>query len=71
MQDKPTVPPDELVTPQRIDIITKYIYARHLRLGVEDVWASHLYTSHIDVFNGFVEADGSGKHGAKGYINSF
>lgn len=61
----------DLLTPNRFDLLAKYIYANSLVLGVQSAWQKQLYINHIKTFNGLVEADGSGKHGENGFISSF
>lgn len=69
--DVPRVPALSLLSPNRFDVIAKYIYAKwRLRNPLAD-WPRRLYLDHIEVFNGFVEPDGSGKHGQAGFLDAF
>ncbi|HET7321925.1 MAG TPA: hypothetical protein VFI96_05485, partial [Longimicrobiaceae bacterium] len=61
----------ELFTARRFDLAAKHLYARHRLLGVEDGWARRVYEAHLEAFNGFVEADGSGKTGPAAFGAAF
>ncbi len=65
------IKPDQLLVPERFDIMAKYIYARNRELKINSDWALQLYLDHIRVFNGFDEPDGTGKKGAEHFIKSF
>lgn len=67
--------PITLLTPQRFDIMAKYIYAKHRDLGVQSPWASELYKRHIQVWVNFIEPSFTDPHnnkrGESAYINGF
>jgi hypothetical protein len=67
--------PLDLVTPMRIDIMAKYIYAKSRELGVESMWPLEVYENHLKVWNGCIEIEDHGarisKHNFLEYLNSF
>lgn len=65
------VPARDLLTPERLDLAAKALYARHRRLGVRSEWASRAYEAHLRCISGLREEDGSGKHGLQGYLAAF
>lgn len=67
-----TIAPTRLLTPERFDIMAKYLYARHRELNVNSQWARELYIQHIKAFTGgsFYEEDGS-KHSPSDYLRNF
>jgi len=65
------IDPQDLLTPQRFDIVAKLIYAQHRLLGIKSNWAERLYVNHLKVFNGFFEPDGTGKIGIDAFKESF
>jgi len=71
----PTLPrkidPRTLLSPQRFDVVAKIVYAQWRLRGIDSAWPRQLYLAHIEVFNGFVEPDGSGKHGADRFLQDF
>lgn len=60
-----------LLSPQRFDVIAKIVYAKWRLRGIDSDWPRRLYLAHIETFNGFVEPDGSGKHGAARFLQDF
>lgn len=63
--------PSEFLTSNRIDILVKYLYAKSLLSGKGELFFKSLYLDHIKAFNGFVEADDTGKIGQEEFDNSF
>ena len=61
-----------LLTPQRMDIAAKHIYARHRQLGAQSKWAANLYCQHIRAFsNGTFREDDGSKNSAEDYLMGF
>ena len=60
-----------LLTPNRLDIVAKYLYVKYRELGIESQFANDLYLEHIKAFNGFVENDESQKIGKEAFLKSF
>ena len=65
-----TVAPRDLLHPGRMDVMAPYIYAKHRRLGVDSLYATHLYTAHMLAFNGAREY-GSNKAGIGNFLCRF
>ena len=65
------VSPLSLLSPNRFDVIAKYLYAKWQLSGIDSDWHRRIYLDHIGVFNGFFEADGSRKHGEQGFADAF
>ena len=65
--------PVELLTPNRFDLLAKYIYIYCKSLGIGMGMATQLYKDHIHAFsNGsFVEGDKSAKNSYSDYLNIF
>lgn len=61
----------DLLTPSRLDVMAKYIYAVHRKLGGNASWGLHVYREHLRVWNQFVEVDASGKSSFDAYCRSF
>jgi FkbM family methyltransferase len=55
------VQPAELLSPARLDIMAKYVYALQWVLGRHAAWSRYVYREHLQVWNDFHEGDGSGK----------
>lgn len=66
-----SVPAIELLTPNRFDVLAKYIYVKFRNLKIDSRFGEHIYLNHIRVFNSFVENDGSKKVGKKAFLESF
>ena len=64
------VQPRELLSPARMDVMAAYLYAKHCKLGVDSLYAKHLYAAHIMAFNGAHEA-GSDKAGIDTFLSRF
>jgi GT2 family glycosyltransferase len=64
------VQPRDLLSPARMDVMADYIYAKHRRLGVDGLYARHLYAAHIQAFNGAREP-GSDKAGTDAFMGRF
>src|SRR5690606_22869506 len=64
-------PPADLLSPDRLDVMAKLIYARARRAGVATDWSRSVYREHLRVWNGFREEDGSGKRGFAAYREAF
>lgn len=60
-----------LLCSARLDIVAKYVYARAYFDSTNPEYARAIYLAHIMAFNGLVEADGSGKIGEAGFVDSF
>jgi len=65
------LPAADLLRPQRFDLLAKYLYAKHQSPGEVCNWQRRLYLDHIQVFNGFVESDGSDKFGKAGFMAAY
>jgi hypothetical protein len=65
------VPAQDLLVPQRLDLAVKLMYADWTRRQIDCDFARRLYLEHLRVFNGCVEADGSGKITAEQFCASF
>ena len=65
------VPPVELLSPARLDVMAKYIYALHRAMGVPSGWGHHVYREHLRVWNRFQEGDQSRKSSFDDYRLSF
>lgn len=63
--------PGDLLSPMRLDVMAKYVYARLRRTGVPDGWGAHVYGEHLRVWNGFKEGDQSGKTTFADFRRSF
>lgn len=63
--------PEELVTWQRLDIMAKYIYARHRDLQLDCDWAFRLYDKHLLAFNQYREGKGDEKNGLDEFVHTF
>lgn len=67
-----SVPPLELLTPERFDLPAKIFYAQHRERGVESAFARELYHAHIAAFSGGTCQEGDGrKHGIDDYFSAF
>ena len=65
------IDPIHLLTPERLDVTAKVIYARHRELKVKSDWAKRLYAEHLRVFNGFREPDGTEKNSFDAFLSIF
>jgi FkbM family methyltransferase len=63
--------PATLLSPRRLDIIAKYVYAADRVSGLHTSWSERTYREHLRVWNGFVEGDGSGKRSFADYIAAY
>lgn len=61
----------ELLTASRIDLAVKYLYVKYRIEKIDSPFAHDAYLDHIKAFNGFVEADGSGKVGAEKFTETY
>jgi glycosyltransferase involved in cell wall biosynthesis len=61
----------DLLSPYRIDVMAKYLYAKHRELGVEHIWAKDVYLEHLKVWNGFNEVLDKDKNTQEDFISSF
>ena len=66
-----TLTPTELLTPLRLDIMAKFIYATNWVLGTNSAWSMHVYREHLHVWNEFQEGDQSGKSSFETFKASF
>ena len=62
--------PVDLLTPLRLDIAAKTLYARHREKGVEKTWAHKVYSEHLRVWGGHKEINPP-KNGIKEFCDSF
>lgn len=65
------IPALDLLTPNRLDIVAKYLYIKFRESNINSSFARELYLEHINVFNGFVENDDSQKIGKEAFLKSF
>jgi len=64
--------PRALLSAHRFDLAAKLLYARHRKLGVESVWAAHVYEEHIRAFSKGSCREGDGiKSGIESYVNAY
>ena len=61
----------EFLTPERFDLLAKYLYIFYKERGIKSKFFEDLYSRHIEVFNGFYEADKSNKIGKEKFLKSF
>lgn len=61
----------DLLSPERFDIIAKYLFVKYAVENIDCSFANELYIEHIRVFNNFVENDNSLKVGKCAFIESF
>lgn len=61
----------DLLTPNRLDIVAKYLFVKYQEQNINSTFAKELYLEHIKAFNGFVENDESQKVGKEDFLNSF
>jgi hypothetical protein len=69
-KDIKTYNPIDLVSPLRIDIMAKFIYAQCREWGVKSDWPLDVYSAHIKVWGNYIEFDKK-KSGLDSYLNSF
>jgi hypothetical protein len=63
--------PAELLCSRRLDLAIKYEYVKFKARGLKSEFATAAYLEHIRAFNGFVEADSSGKISGSSFLSSF
>lgn len=61
----------QLMTPARLDVMAKYVYAQQLVKNIKSEWGAHVYQEHLRIWNEFLEGDGSGKFSFDHYRESF
>jgi hypothetical protein len=61
----------DLLTPNRFDVVAKYLYIKFVESKINSSFAKELYLKHINAFNGFVENDESQKIGKEAFLKSF
>lgn len=61
----------DLLTPNRFDLLAKYIYVKFKVLDIDSSFGEEIYLEHIKAFNGFVENDESSKIGKDAFLASF
>ncbi|MEL6555585.1 MAG: FkbM family methyltransferase, partial [Cyanobacteria bacterium J06621_11] len=69
--DITTIDPILLVSPERFDLIAKYVYALFWKNNIESQWGKKLYCNHIYAFNRYREGDDSNKIGKYAFLESF
>jgi len=62
--------PINLLTPPRLDVVAKYIYAKHKEKNVHCNWALELYKNHLYAVNRFYEGSPR-KRGFNDFLKSF
>lgn len=62
---------EDLLVPERFDLLAKYLYVKYYVEDIQTEFAKKLYLKHIELFNGFYEADGSNKMGPDKFIAAF
>ena len=65
------VQPTEFLSPARLDVMAKYVYALQWVLKRRAEWGPHVYREHLRVWNEFREGDGSGKSSYEDFRASF
>lgn len=65
------VQPTELLSPARLDVLAKYVYALQWAVGSRAEWGLHVYREHLRVWNEFREGDDSGKCSYEDFRTSF
>ena len=68
---KQTLQPLELLSKNRFDLVIKSNFVSEYRKKQLSSYTTKLYTRHIDIINGFVENDGSGKIGKNKFLQEF
>lgn len=63
--------PIDLLTPNRFDLLAKYIYVKFSVMNIESSFGKEIYLEHIKAFNGFMENDESQKMGKEAFLSSF
>ncbi|MDH5740480.1 MAG: FkbM family methyltransferase [Nitrospira sp.] len=63
--------PTKLLSPARLDVMAKYVYAQEWVRGTHTKWGTHVYRDHLRVWNEFVEGDGSGKSSFEDFKAAF
>lgn len=63
----------DLLSPQRFDILSKYIYIKNIKNEYSQEWALKIYREHLKAFGGvsFNEGDSSGKNSFEIYLRRF
>jgi FkbM family methyltransferase len=61
----------QLMTPARLDVMAKYVYAREWVKNIKTEWGARVFHEHLRIWNEFREGDGSGKFSFEHYRNSF
>jgi len=61
----------DLLTPERFDLLAKYIYIKFKDLKIESNFGKELYLEHIKAFNNFFENDESQKNGKAAFLYAF
>jgi len=61
----------DLLTPERFDLLAKYIYIQFKDLNIQSSFGEEIYLAHINAFNGFIEDDESHKIGKVAFLESF
>lgn len=64
------ISPLSFLTPRRLDIVAKVIYARAYLNGIQSEWPEYVYKEHIRAFNNFKEEDPK-KEGYQDFNKSF
>jgi FkbM family methyltransferase len=66
-----TVESRDLLSPARLDVMAKYVYALQWAIGSHAEWGMYVYREHLRVWNEFREGDGSGKCSYEDFKASF
>ncbi len=61
----------DLVNKFRLDIMAKYIYAKHREMNVKSDWGLRVYSEHLHVWNNYYEASNPAKNSLSAYLRAF
>ncbi len=61
----------ELLSPKRLDLMAKYLYAKFYLQNIKSGWPIEQYRDHLRVFNNFKEHDHSGKKSFEDFVEAF
>lgn len=63
--------PLNILSPNRLDVMAKHLYARFFDKKYPMDWADKVYKEHLRILTGFEEQDGSGKKGYKCFVECY
>lgn len=67
----PLNPAETFITPRRVDLIVKLLYAMYREATLQTDYAFKLYKEHLRVWNGFREYDNPHKNSLTAYLDAF